>query len=601
MFDMKIFFYLLCSIFFISHLVSCTSYWAQNSEERKLNKLMDQFFKEQLNTHPEMQTFLGYKKDKDKWNDLSQEKQKKDNKQIHNYLKQLSNLNSDSFSKENKLSWDIFEILLKRYKEEFEFRFHPYLVNQLFGHHTSVNGFLINMHTIQSVQDAQDYIARVQGLGQNFDQLIGRLQLSEEQKIIPPSFVFSKVEEVLRDLLKGYPLTSDGEHILFADFNKKIKVLNLSARKIKKLNTQLEDTLVNHYQPAYQNLLNYWVRLQRKARSQVGVWSQPRGNDYYAMKLRHLTTTHYTPQEVHQLGLKEVRRLHLEIQQLKNKIGFKGSLLDFFNDFRNNKKFYYTEKEKYIKDAQQSLLEAQKLLPKYFGLLPDQPVILKEVESFRAKSTGSAFYQQPSTRGNRPGIFYINFYNMNEQPQYSLKALTFHETVPGHHLQISIALNLKSIPRFRRYMDMTAFIEGWALYSERLADEMGLYTSDYDQFGQLSMELMRACRLVVDTGLHYKRWSREKAIRYLIRNSDVSYDSAVRSVDRYIVNPAQATAYMIGSLKILELKKMAKEKLGSHFDIREFHDQILKNGAIPLNVLDQVIHQWIENSSHKKI
>ena len=593
---MKSFIYFFTFVFFISSLVSCSSYWSQSFEERKFHKLLNQFFKDHLSAHPEIQTSLGYKKGKSQWDNLSQKQLEKENKKTQEYLMQLSTFILDSFSKENQLSWSIFESLLKRNKEEFKFRFHPYLVDQLFGHHTYVNSFLINIHTIRSVQDAQDYIARVQGLSQNFDQLIERLRLSAEQKIVPPLFVFSKVEEVLINLLKGAPFDLNGKHILLEDFNKKIKILNLSSHKKEKLNAQLKNALIRHYKPAYQRLLNEWRNLREQSRPLVGVWSQPLGDEYYAMKLRHITTTNNTPEEVYQLGLKEVQRIHLEIQQLKNKIGFKGSLLDFFNDFRNNKEFYYTNKSNYITDARQSFFEARKLLPKYFGLLPQRPLIIKEVEKFRAKSTGSAFYERPSIRGDRPGVFYINLYNMNEQPQYSLKALTFHETTPGHHLQISIALDLKSIPHFRRHMNVTAYTEGWALYAEKLADEMGLYKNEYDQFGRLSMELMRACRLVVDTGLHYKKWSRWQAIEYLIKNSDVSYESAARSVDRYIVYPAQATAYMIGYLKILELRKIAKEKLKNSFDIKEFHDQILKNGAVPLDILEQVVQDWIKNS-----
>ena len=542
---------------------------------------------------PEMQTFLGYKKDKDKWNDLSVQKLQEENKSVHSYIQEISKIESSAVK--DKLSFDIFKMLLNRRKEEFKFRFHPYLLNQMFGHHTFINSFLINMHTVQSIQDAEDYIARVQSLDKNINQLLERLKEAEKRNIVPPSIVFPKVEEVLRNLLKGRPFTKKGTHILVKDFTKKVKALSLTEKKEDKLIASLNQALLESYKPSYQALLRYWLRLKRKSPLKVGLWNQPQGSDYYAMKLRHLTTTSYTPEQVHEIGLREVKRIHNEINKLKRKLKFRGSLQDFFDDFRNNKKYYYRSKKKYISDAKEALLSAQLLLPKYFGILPKRPIIIKEVERFRSKSAGSAFYQQPSIQGYRPGIFYINLHNMRDQSKYSLKALAFHETVPGHHLQISIALDLDSIPHFRRHMSVTAFIEGWALYSERLAGEMGLYINDYDRFGQLSMELMRACRLVVDTGLHYKKWNREKAIRYLIRNSDVSYSSASRSIDRYIVLPAQANAYLIGSLKILELRSFAKRKLGKRFDIREFHDQVLKNGAIPLNVLEKVIRRWVDS------
>ena len=575
-------------------LISCSG--AYFGEENRFDQFLQKDFEERIQKHPELSTLLGLRSDKDQWNDLSESFSRAQYKKTNANLKALSGFNVSAFSQKSQLSWKIFKLLMEEKKTGFDFRFHYYIVNPLFGHQSKVTAFLINIHTIENIQDAKDYIARVRGIKNNFDQIIARLQASSKRGIVPPRFIFSKVEDNMRSLLKGYPLDSEGKHVLVLDFNKKISALNLSPLKKKKLNEELKEALLKFYKPAYKKLLTTWLKLKAKSKNDVGIWSQPQGRKYYEFLLRKMTTTDLTPEEIHQLGLKEVQRLHLEIEQLKNKLNFKGSLLDFFNHFRNSKKFYHRNRKVYITQSNTAISEIKKALPEFFKKLPKHPVMVKRVESFREKTTGGGFYQSPAIKGGRPGIFYVNLYRMNERPKYALKALTFHETLPGHHLQISMALDLKSLPRFQRHTRFTAFTEGWALYAERLAGEMGFYTTEYDQFGALAYELMRASRLVVDTGLHYKKWSRDRAIGYLIRNSDVSYDSAVRSVERYIVNPGQATAYMIGFLKILELRKLAKETLVDEFDIKEFHHQVLKNGAVPLTVLEENIRQWLRLS-----
>ena len=574
--------------------ISCSNWFCNINEDQRLRCFLEESFEHHLQNHPEEQSALGLKKGKDSWNNFSQISQQKEYVRLQKTRKKLLTFDKSQLSEDSLLSRKVFKNSLEHKIEEFQFRFHRYPVNQLFGRHSHIVSFLKNFHSIESIPEAYDYIARVRGIKKNFDQLIEHLKKSEGKGIIPPRAVFPQSAEQIKNLLKGFPIENqDKDHILLEDFKRKISVLKLSPIKREKLIEELSQVLTIFYRPGYQNLLDYWLSLYKKSDTQDGVWKHPDGDKFYVFKLRQNTTTSMTPEEVHQLGLREVKRLHEEITDLKNKIGFKGSLKDFFNDFRNNKKFYYEKGENYIKDTKSAFLSAQKILPDYFGILPKHSLQIKQVEKFREKSAGSAFYHRPSNKTLRPAIFYINLYNLKEHPKYGLKALTFHETVPGHHLQISIALGLKKLPRFQRYLHFTAFTEGWALYSEKLARDMGLYQDDYEYFGQLSKELMRACRLVVDTALHYKKWSREQAIDYLIQNSDSSYEGAARSIDRYIVNPAQATAYMIGSLKIQELKKLAEKKLGEKFDIKDFHDQVLKNGALPLNILEENIYNWL--------
>ena len=576
-------------------LISCSGTFF--SEEREFKQFIQNTFDENVQKHPELSTLLGLRSGKDQWDNLSESYLKKmDYRVVNKHLKRLSSFDVLSLSEKSQLSWRIFKLLMEEKKTNFDFRFHRYIVSPFFGRQSEVTAFLINLHTIENIKDAKDYIARVRGIKKNFDQVMNWLQESEKRGIVPPRFMFSKVEDNIRDLLEGYPLGSEGEHVLIQDFNKKIMALNLSFFKKNKLNQELQQALVEFYKPAYENLLNYWLKLKMKSKNQVGIWIHPQGREYYEFLLRQITTTDLTPEEIHQLGLKEVQRLHLEMEQLKSKLNFEGHLLDFFNDFRNNEKFYYKNKETYLTQSNQFISELREVLPLFFRKLHKYPVKIKAVESFRERSVEGGFYQPPAVKGSRPGVFYVNFYHMDERPKYTLKVLTSHETLPGHHLQSSTALALKSLPSFRRHARFTAFTEGWAVYAERLSGEMGLYTTEFDQFGSLAYELMRACSLVVDTGIHNNKWSRDRAIGYLIQNSDMSYNSAVRSVEGYIVNPGQATAYTIGFLKILELRQLAKDTLGDKFNIKEFHHQVLKNGAVPLSILEENIRQWLNAS-----
>ena len=584
-------------VFLCSFLLSgCFKENRLSCSSAKFYYFAEKMFQEKITRRPEQLTSLGLDPSKDKWNDFSQEFLKEEHQVNKKYLEKLLKFDEKSLSKKTQVYWRILKRILEDDISAFSYRFYPYRENQFFGRHSGINAFLINKHSIGSFKEAKGYIERVKGVKKDLSDLAVHLLLAKEKGIVPPRAVFSKVKSNIKSLLKGRPLSEGEDHVLVQDFKKKIKALNIKPQRKKQLIKELQEALLEYYQPAYEKHLKLWDEDLRKAsRAFDGVWQHPGGADYYAFVLKQHTTTRLTPEQVYQMGLREVKRIHAEMTKIKNQLKFKGSLEDFFNDFRNNEKFYYSQPRRYIKHTRRAVKKAYKTLPLYFGLLPAHPLEIKRVESFREKSSGSAFYDRPSMDGSRPGIYSINLYNLKEHPKYKLKALAYHEGVPGHHLQISIAMGLKNAPRLLRTSTrFTAYVEGWGLYAERLAGEMGLYSSVYDEFGRLAMELTRACRLVVDTGLHYKKWSREKAIEYLIKNSDASYESSVRSVERYIVLPGQATAYMIGALKILELREKAKNELKNSFDIKEFHDQVLQNGPVPLGLLEEQIQSWIQ-------
>jgi uncharacterized protein (DUF885 family) len=337
--------------------------------------------------------------------------------------------------------------------------------------------------------------------------------------------------------------------------------------------------------------------LRKKADTRDGAWKFPDGEAFFNNALARTTTTELTAKEIHEIGLAEVARIHDEMRAIKEKVGFKGDLKAFMEFMKTDKQFYLpnTEegKEKYLKDATAMIDNLKSRLDELFIVKPKADMIVKRVEAFREKAAGKAFYQQPAPDGSRPGIYYANLYDMEAMPTYQMEALAYHEGIPGHHMQIAIAQELEGVPKFRKFGGYTAYIEGWGLYSELVPKEMGLYEDPYSDFGRLAMELWRACRLVVDTGIHAMKWTRQEGIDYYVNNTPNAKSDGVKMVERHIVMPSQATAYKVGMLKILELREDAKKELGDKFDIRQFHDVVLKNGPVPLNVLEKFVDEWV--------
>ncbi len=334
-------------------------------------------------------------------------------------------------------------------------------------------------------------------------------------------------------------------------------------------------------------------RQQATAPTEDGIWRLPDGAAYYQALLAGYTTTDMTAAEIHALGLSEVARIHGEMEKIRDKVGFRGDLKQFFEHLRTSPQYYHTTREDYLAEVDTHVKAMEARLPAFFNTLPKAGLHVKAVEAFREKSAGKAFYQSPSPDGSRPGTYYVNLYDLRDMPITELEALAYHESVPGHHLQRAVQTELTGLPPFRRFGSFTAYTEGWGLYAEELARDMGFYTDPYSDFGRLAMELWRACRLVVDTGIHDRKWSRERAIAYLKDNTPNPDGDIEKAIERYIVFPGQATAYLIGKMKIVELRTRAQTALGERFDIRAFHDVVLQSGPVPLDILEKRVDAWI--------
>jgi uncharacterized protein (DUF885 family) len=457
------------------------------------------------------------------------------------------------------------------------------------------------MHRIEGISDANAYISRLNEFNTYFSQLIKNLEAREAQGIVPPTFVIDKVIQDSENILAGQPFdTSDKKSTLLKDFSEKVNRLKITTRKKNKLEILARQALLTSVKPAYSSLITFLKKQKVRANSDHGAWKFPNGEAFYNNALKRTTTTDLTANEIHQIGLNEVARIHKEMNGIRNKVNFEGTLQDFFQFMKTDKQFYYNEdtqgKDAYLKKAV-SLIDSMKTrLDEIFITKPKAEIMVKAVESFREQSAGKAFYNRPAADGSRPGIYYANLYDMESMPIYQMEALAYHEGIPGHHMQLAIQQELKEVPLFRKFGGYTAYTEGWGLYSEFIPKEMGFYADPYSDFGRLAMELWRACRLVVDTGIHSKKWTREEGIAYYTENTPNARLDAIKMVERHIVMPGQATAYKIGMLKILELRAKAKNALGDQFDIREFHEVVLSHGAIPLTILENFVNEYISDT-----
>ena len=565
-----------------------------------LNAYFDAEFEKDVADSPMMQTSLGRKTDYGKWDDFSSQKYTEDLEKAKKRLDYLeNNIEVEALDESTKLSYRLAKQSLKDEIEDYDFRFYDYPVNQMHGYHAEIPAFLINMHRIDSVADAEAYIERLNGMTTVMDQIIEGLKVREQNGILPPKFVFEKVIEDSRNVIKGKPFTNSKEaSTLLEDFKTKVKNLKLPEEQQLTLINKAENALNTSVRKAYEDLIATLEDQQQRATTDHGAWKFPKGEAYYNNRLKRITTISLKANEIHEIGLSEVARIHGEMEEIMKKTGFKGSLQDFFEFMRTDEQFYYPNtpegKKRYLTEATGLINNMKGKLDNLFITKPKADIVVKAVEAFREKSAGKAFYQQPAIDGSRPGTYYANLYDMNAMPTYQMEALAFHEGIPGHHMQIAIAQELDGIPMFRKFSSYTAYTEGWGLYSELIPKEMGFYKDPYSDFGRLAMELWRSCRLVVDTGIHAKKWTREEGINYYRENTPNAESDCVKMVERHIVMPGQATAYKIGMNKIVELREEAKDQLGDQFDIREFHDVILTQGAVPLNILEEMVQEWVQ-------
>lgn len=594
-------------------------------ESAKANALFERAYQERVDRSPFRQTQLGIKKDYDKWDDLSEARAAENLARELGYLAELKRtLSFAALDRPTRLSYRLFADGIERQVRAFPYRFHNYPISQNGGFHTGVPSILMNLHRVEDVRDAQAYVARLKGVGPLFDQLIVGLRLRADRGIVPPRWVFPKVEQTIRGLLTGVPFSDGpGDNPIWADFKRKVEtaVRPKDGGAAEALLAEGRAALEKDVKAAYVRLLSAWTELAKSATEEDGAWKFPNGPAYYDADLAEQTTTSLTAAEIHAIGLQEVARLHGEMRALLPRVQFAGDpsarstssgqassgqvLPAFFKFLREDPRFYLPDtpegRKQYLAKASAVIDDMRGRLDSLFITKPKAGLEVRATEAFREKTAAKAFYERGTPDGSRPGAYYSTLYNMREMPTYQIDAIAYHEGIPGHHMQIAIAQELQDIPRFRRTGHYGAYIEGWGLYCELLPKELGLYQDPYSDFGRLAMELWRAVRLVVDTGIHAKRWTRQQAIDYFVANTPQSEAEVVREIERYIVNPGQATTYKIGMIRILELRESAKRELGPKFDLREFHHVVLRDGPVPLDVLAENVRAWVEGQGGETV
>ncbi|MFY7670153.1 DUF885 domain-containing protein [Tenacibaculum sp. MEBiC06402] len=569
------------------------------AESSKVNAFFQKQFEQSMDLHPMYQTYLGIKKDADKWDNLSDAFADKELALTKKALQWMNDsVNVKALDKNTKLSYDLFKQNLENTISDDKYRLYTYPVNQMHGAQAEIPAFLINMHQISDKKDAENYISRLKGIKSMFNQICDGLNKRQEAGIMIPKFVFAKVLDDSRNLVKGQPFdTSEKKSTLLVDFESKVSKLEIADHEKKELLEAATKALKEDVLAGYKMLISTLEEQEKIATTDDGAWKFPNGEAFYNNALKRTTTTNLTADEIHKIGLAEVERIHGEMKKIMKKVGFKGTLQEFFEFMKTDKQFYFAatdEGRKEYMDKATAIINTMKgRLDELFITKPKAGLQVKAVEGFREKSAGKAFYQQPAIDGSRPGTYYANMYDMASMPSYQMEALAYHEGIPGHHMQIAIAQELKDVPMFRKFGRYTAYVEGWGLYSEFIPKEMGFYSDPYSDFGRLAMELWRACRLVVDTGIHSKKWTREEGIKYYTDNTPNAELDAIKMVERHIVMPSQATAYKIGMIKIIELREKAKKALGEKFDIRKFHDVVLTNGPLPLDILENLVDEYI--------
>lgn len=569
----------------------------ETDEDARLDAFFERVFQRSLDRSPIRQSGLGIRRDQDKWDDISDVREREDHRLREQDYAALKTFDVAALSPQAQLSHRMFARSADLALRNFGWRDHDYVMTQMGGIHTRVPSTLTSSHPINTRADADAYIARLEGVAPLMAQAIARLAAQEAIGIQPPRFVYALVLEPCLNLLNGAPFDGAGDSPIFADLKTKLAKANLSEADRRDLLAHGTAALSGGFASGYRALIAHLRAAEAKADTLDGIWKLPDGQAYYEARLEHYTTLPLKAADVHALGLREVASIHDAMRAIMTQVDFTGDLPAFFTFMRTDPRFYHSDDDAgraaYVAEANALLDEMRARQGELFGRLPKAPVEIRPIEAWREKSAPKAHYRNPPQDGSAPGIFYINLADMKAQPRYQLAATLYHEAIPGHHTETCIAHEMEGLPKFRRFASYAAFSEGWGLYSELLPKEMGLYADPYSDFGRLSLSLMRACRLVVDSGIHSLKWTREQATAYLDANMPSSHYDNQREIDRYIVMPGQATSYYIGMQKIIELRARARAKLGDRFELRHFHDVTLGAGPLPLPLLEERIDAWI--------
>ncbi|HDQ4282626.1 DUF885 domain-containing protein [Acinetobacter baumannii] len=552
-----------------------------------LNQLLQEQWEYTLKNSPETATVLGDLRYNNRWTELSKNQIEKDKKSTQNFLKRFEAIDSTGFSVTDQLNKDLMIYQLKETLKNYDLKLYEMPFNQMWGLHLQFPGFISSI-PFDNAKQYQDYISRLKQIPLILDQGIQLAKQGQKDGLMPPKYLIEKVAKQINSI--AAPAGADS---VFASPLKQFPK-NISKAEQERLSREILQTIDQNVRPAYQKLGTF---IQKDylpyGRQHEGIWSLPNGDELYRFYVENNTTTSESPENIHQLGLKEVARIEAEMLKIAKAQGF-NDLKSFQQSLKTNPAVFPKSREEILEIYRGYIAQMQPELPKLFGLLPKNKVEVLPVEQYREKEAAGAEYHQGTPDGSRPGQVYVNTGDFSERSKISMEATAYHEAIPGHHMQIDIAQNLPNLPMFRKQPNHTAYIEGWALYAEQLGKDVGFYKDQLSDYGRLSSELFRACRLVVDTGVHYKKWTRQQMIDFMREHSALDEPDIQAEADRYIAIPAQALAYKMGQLKILELRELAKQELGDRFDIKTFHDMILNAGTLPLNILDARIKNWIK-------
>jgi len=576
-------------------------------ESARLHAWFEAKNEEMLQFSPLTLTQLGRKERYGELDDMSDEAQ---DAQLAWHLATVQELEREfdyeTLSPQDRLSYDLWKYEYESAAEAAKWRGNTFVLSQMQGIHTALPSLMIATHGVDTLQDMKDYIARVSQFERALTQVTDRAAANAARGVRPPYFAYDFVIAESSKLIEGAPFTEGPDTALWEDGKTKIAALveagTIDAATGETLKGDLETALQTSYLPGYQRVIAFMERDRANAPAKAtGVGGLPDGAEYYASRLRLNTTTDLTAEQVHQIGLDDIRRLRGEMEAIREQVGFEGDLQAFFEHVRTGDFNYFPQGDEgakaYIDAATAAIETIEGQLPAYFGLLPKAGLEVRRVEAFREQDGGAQHYRPGTPDGSRPGIYYAHLSDMRAMPKNMLEVIAYHEGLPGHHMQISIARELTGVPTFQTQVGYTAFAEGWGLYSERLAKEMpGTYEDPYSDFGRLTSEMWRAVRLVVDTGLHAKGWTEDEAVAFFAENAPLSPETIRNEVRRYIVIPGQATAYKIGMNKILDLRTEAERELGPRFDVRAFHDTVLGSGSLPLPLLETRVRDWIASS-----
>ncbi|OOS92060.1 hypothetical protein BTH25_07525 [Acinetobacter baumannii] len=554
---------------------------------KALNQLLQEQWEYTLKNNPETATTLGDLRYNDRWTEFSKNQIEKDKKTTQNFLKRFEAIDSTGFSATDQLNKDLMIYQLKETLKNYDLKLYEMPFNQMWGLHLQFPGFISSI-PFDNAKQYQDYISRLKQIPLILEQGIQLAKQGQKDGLMPPKYLIEKVAKQITSI--AMPAGKDS---VFASPLKQFPK-NISKAEQERLSREILQAIDQNVRPAYQKLGTF---IQKDylpyGRQHEGIWSLPNGDELYRFYVENNTTTSESPENIHQLGLKEVARIEAEMLKIAKAQGF-NDLKSFQQSLKTNPAVFPKSREEILEIYRGYIAQMQPELPKLFGLLPKNKVEVLPVEQYREKEAAGAEYHQGTPDGSRPGQVYVNTGDFSERSKISMEATAYHEAIPGHHMQIDIAQNLPNLPMFRKQPNHTAYIEGWALYAEQLGKDVGFYKDPLSDYGRLSSELFRACRLVVDTGVHYKKWTRQQMIDFMREHSALDEPDIQAETDRYIAIPAQALAYKMGQLKILELRELAKHELGDRFDIKAFHDMVLNAGTLPLNILDARIKNWIK-------